>query len=75
VRGVFTGKYIKWCSLSWYYVECAWLIDPCRVKQESDYLHHGSGGAGLDADSKFTKQDWMRSQKNRVCTPLVHSTW
>ena len=35
----------------------------CGVKQESDCLHHGSGGVGLDADSKFTKQDRMRSQK------------
>jgi len=29
-------------------------------------LHHGSGEVTLDADSKFTKQDQMRSQKNRV---------
>ena len=29
-------------------------------------MHHGSGGDGLDADSKFTKQDRMRSKKNRV---------
>jgi len=35
----------------------------CGVKQGSDYLHHGSGGVGLEADSKFTKQDWMRSKK------------
>ena len=34
-------------------------------------MHHGSGGVGLDADSKFTEQDRMRSQKNRVRTPLV----
>jgi len=37
----------------------------CGVKQESDYLHHGSGGVGLDVDSKFTKQDQMRSQKKQ----------
>ena len=43
----------------------------CGVKQESDYLHHGCDGVGLDADSKFTKQDRMRGQKNRVHTPLV----
>jgi len=43
------------------------------VKQESDYLHHGGDGVGLDADSKFTKQDRMRSKKNRVRTPLLHS--
>jgi len=42
----------------------------CGVKQESDYLHHGSGGVRLDADSKFNKQDRMRSQKNRIRTPL-----
>ena len=35
------------------------------VKQESDCLHHGSGGVGLDADSKFTKQDRTRSQKKQ----------
>ena len=35
-------------------------------------MHHGSGGAGLDADSKFTKQDRMRSQKNRGRTPWKH---
>jgi len=46
-------------------------FDLCGVKQESDYLHHGSGGVGLDADSKFIKQDRMRSQKNRVRTPLI----
>jgi len=28
-------------------------------------LYHGSGGVGLDADSKCTKQDRMRSQKNQ----------
>ena len=33
----------------------------CGVKQKSDYLHHGGDGVGLDADSKFTKQDRMRS--------------
>jgi len=26
-------------------------------------LHHGSDGVGLDADSKFTTQDRMRSKK------------
>ena len=34
-------------------------------------MHHGSGGAGLDEDSKFTKQDRVRSQKSRVRAPLV----
>jgi len=37
----------------------------CGVKQELDYLHHGSGGVGLDADAKFTKQDRMQSQKKK----------
>jgi len=37
----------------------------CRVKQKSDCLHHGSGGVRLDADSKFTKQDQMRSRKKQ----------
>ena len=36
-----------------------------RSQIESDYLHHGSGGVGLDADSKFTKQDRMRSQEKQ----------
>jgi len=40
------------------------------VKQESDCLHHGSGGVGLDVDSKFSKQNRMWSQKSRVRTPL-----
>ena len=37
----------------------------CGVKQESDCLHHGSDRVGLDADSKFTKQDRMRSKKKQ----------
>ena len=45
----------------------------CGVKQESYCLYYGSGGVELDADSKFAKQDRMRSQKNRVRTPLLAS--
>jgi len=37
----------------------------CGVKQELDYLHHGSGGVGLDVDSKFTKLDRMQSKKKQ----------
>ena len=33
-------------------------------------MHHGSGGVELDADSKVTKQDQMRSHKKTVRTPL-----
>ena len=44
----------------------------CGVKLESDYLHHGCGRVGLDADSKFTKQDRMQSKKKtesaHLCT-------
>jgi len=46
VRGVFTVKYIKWCSLSCYYVECAFIdvesnrsrITCIMVVAESDWI-------------------------------------
>jgi len=45
----------------------------CGVKQESDCLHHGSDGVGLDENSKFTKQDRMWSQKKQ--SPHISGTF
>jgi len=56
-----------WVDVIWNMHDFYW----CGVKQESDCLHHGSGGVGLDADSKFTKPDRIGLKKSRVSQPLL----
>jgi len=39
------------------------------VKKESDCLNQVGTGSGLDSDSQFAKEDWIRTQKNQSPNP------
>ena len=49
-------KNVTGCLLCWY---------STGFKQESDSLSLVGAGSGVDSDSKFAKQDWIRCQKNQ----------
>jgi len=53
---VFTEKNVTGCLLDLYLP---------GLKQESDCLNLIGTGSGLDSDSQFAKQDWIRTQKNQ----------
>ena len=55
------GFYFYWKSVT----GCLLDLYLPWLKQESDCLNLFGTGSGLDSDSQFAKQDWIRTQKNQ----------